>query len=176
MQTDNRMSRFKHDERCVLFLSSSSSVICHVVGITYQNIEHRLLAEMLGDPLGKNSDPHLMNLPDHSVMLPDSKISPWCSWKRSLSAAIETLELPPLEKINICNIIDLIPDWSCLCKWSFVCLCCCRHAGESLDEQVRLDRERRRTDLHLQPGGEREAQEHRGEDRLWEWVLLLTDE
>uniref|UniRef100_A0A9J8DKD5 Eukaryotic translation initiation factor 3 subunit K n=1 Tax=Cyprinus carpio carpio TaxID=630221 RepID=A0A9J8DKD5_CYPCA len=26
-------------------------VICHVVGITYQNIEHRLLAEMLGDPL-----------------------------------------------------------------------------------------------------------------------------
>lgn len=28
-------------------------VICHVVGITYQTIEHRLLAEMLGDPLGK---------------------------------------------------------------------------------------------------------------------------
>ncbi|KAG9327969.1 hypothetical protein JZ751_017037, partial [Albula glossodonta] len=27
------------------------NVICHVVGITYQNIEHRLLAEMLGDPL-----------------------------------------------------------------------------------------------------------------------------
>lgn len=53
-----------------------------------------------------------------------------------------------------------------------VCPCSCRHAGESLDEQVRLDRERWRTDLHLQPGGEREAQEHRGEDRLWEWVLL----
>lgn len=51
-------------------------------------------------------------------------------------------------------------------------LCSCRHAGEGLDEQVRLDRERWRTDLHLQPGGECEAQEHRGEDRLWEWVLL----
>lgn len=34
--------------------SSSSAVICHVVGITYQTIDHRLLAEMLGDPLGKN--------------------------------------------------------------------------------------------------------------------------
>lgn len=29
------------------------AVICHVVGITYQTIERRLLAEMLGDPLGK---------------------------------------------------------------------------------------------------------------------------
>lgn len=72
MQTDDMMSRFKHDERCVLsFLSSSSSVICHVVGITYQNIEHRLLAEMLGDPLGKNSEP-----PGHSVIPSDNKISP----------------------------------------------------------------------------------------------------
>lgn len=32
------------------------SVICHVVGITYQSIGHRLLAEMLGDPLGKTND------------------------------------------------------------------------------------------------------------------------
>lgn len=37
-----------------MFDSSSCAVICHVVGITYQTIEHRLLAEMLGDPLGKN--------------------------------------------------------------------------------------------------------------------------
>lgn len=43
----------------LLFNSSSSSVICHVVGITYQTIEHRLLAEMLGDPLGKNPNPSL---------------------------------------------------------------------------------------------------------------------
>lgn len=32
-----------------------SSVICHVVGITYQSIGRRLLAEMLGDPLGKSA-------------------------------------------------------------------------------------------------------------------------
>lgn len=38
-------------------ISFFSSVICHVVGITYQTIEHRLLAEMLGDPLGKNFNP-----------------------------------------------------------------------------------------------------------------------
>uniref|UniRef100_A0A3B5LSQ6 Eukaryotic translation initiation factor 3 subunit K n=1 Tax=Xiphophorus couchianus TaxID=32473 RepID=A0A3B5LSQ6_9TELE len=31
--------------------SSCSSVICHVVGITYQTIDRQLLAEMLGDPL-----------------------------------------------------------------------------------------------------------------------------
>lgn len=36
-------------------------VICHVVGITYQNIEYRLLAEMLGDPLGESRP-----APDHS--------------------------------------------------------------------------------------------------------------
>uniref|UniRef100_A0A672M6T6 CSN8/PSMD8/EIF3K domain-containing protein n=1 Tax=Sinocyclocheilus grahami TaxID=75366 RepID=A0A672M6T6_SINGR len=35
----------------VVCLFSVSPVICHVVGITYQNIEYRLLAEMLGDPL-----------------------------------------------------------------------------------------------------------------------------
>ncbi|KAG9331314.1 hypothetical protein JZ751_019505 [Albula glossodonta] len=33
------------------FEDSVRKFICHVVGITYQNIEHRLLAEMLGDPL-----------------------------------------------------------------------------------------------------------------------------
>lgn len=32
------------------------SVICHVVGITYQTIGRRLLGEMLGDPLGKTND------------------------------------------------------------------------------------------------------------------------
>lgn len=39
-------------KHCLVLLSPS--VICHVVGITYQTIERRLLAEMLGDPLGKN--------------------------------------------------------------------------------------------------------------------------
>ncbi|KAG7234842.1 hypothetical protein INR49_003668 [Caranx melampygus] len=33
------------------FEDSVRKFICHVVGITYQTIEHRLLAEMLGDPL-----------------------------------------------------------------------------------------------------------------------------
>ncbi|XP_016359138.1 eukaryotic translation initiation factor 3 subunit K-like [Sinocyclocheilus anshuiensis] len=33
------------------FEDSVRKFICHVVGITYQNIEYRLLAEMLGDPL-----------------------------------------------------------------------------------------------------------------------------
>lgn len=47
-----------------------------------------------------------------------------------------------------------------------VSLCLSRHAGEGLDEQVRLDRERGGTNLYLQPGGERQAQEHCGEDRL----------
>lgn len=55
-----------------------------------------------------------------------------------------------------------------------VSLCLSRHAGEGLDEQVRLDRERGGTNLYLQPGGERQAQEHCGEDRLWEWVLPLV--
>lgn len=48
--------------------------------------------------------------------------------------------------------------------------CFCRNAAEGVDEQVRLDGERGGTDLHLQPGGEHQAQEHRGEDRLREWV------
>lgn len=38
----------------MLFYLYPPPVICHVVGITYQTIEHRLLAEMLGDPLGRN--------------------------------------------------------------------------------------------------------------------------
>uniref|UniRef100_A0A8C1JTW9 Eukaryotic translation initiation factor 3, subunit K n=1 Tax=Cyprinus carpio TaxID=7962 RepID=A0A8C1JTW9_CYPCA len=46
---------YNFDPYNVLFVfwcvCSVSPVICHVVGITYQNIEHRLLAEMLGDPL-----------------------------------------------------------------------------------------------------------------------------
>lgn len=37
-------------------------VICHVVGITYQTIEHRLLAEMLGDPLGNIHTLTIMSL------------------------------------------------------------------------------------------------------------------
>lgn len=40
--------------------------------------------------------------------------------ENSLSAGTETLEVPPLEQINICSIVYLIPDWSCLCKWSFL--------------------------------------------------------
>lgn len=38
----------------MLFYLHAPPVICHVVGITYQTIEHRLLAEMLGDPLGRH--------------------------------------------------------------------------------------------------------------------------
>lgn len=34
-------------------LSLTSTVICHVVGITYQHIDRWLLAEMLGDLTGK---------------------------------------------------------------------------------------------------------------------------
>lgn len=34
-------------------MGSSSAVICHVVGITYQHIDRWLLAEMLGDLSGK---------------------------------------------------------------------------------------------------------------------------
>lgn len=41
-----------------------------------------------------------------------------------------------------------------------------RHAGEGLDEQTRLDGKRGGADLHLQPGREHQAQEHRGENRL----------
>lgn len=41
-------------QNIILYLLSSS-VICHVVGITYQTIGRRLLAEMLGDPLGKTN-------------------------------------------------------------------------------------------------------------------------
>lgn len=48
----------------------------------------------------------------------------------------------------------------------FVNLRSSRHAGEGVDEQVRLDGGRGRTNFRLQPGGERQAQEHRGEDRL----------
>lgn len=44
----------------------SPSVICHVVGITYQSIGRRLLSEMLGDPLGKTNDAGaLLNLPEN---------------------------------------------------------------------------------------------------------------
>lgn len=39
-----------------------------------------------------------------------------------------------------------------------------RHAGEGLDEQARLDGKRGGPDLHLQPGREHQAQEHRGEN------------
>ncbi|RXM34712.1 Eukaryotic translation initiation factor 3 subunit K [Acipenser ruthenus] len=37
------------------FEDSVRKFICHVVGITYQNIERRLLAEMLGDQTGVSS-------------------------------------------------------------------------------------------------------------------------
>uniref|UniRef100_A0A3Q4GG57 Eukaryotic translation initiation factor 3, subunit K n=1 Tax=Neolamprologus brichardi TaxID=32507 RepID=A0A3Q4GG57_NEOBR len=41
------------------FEDSVRKFICHVVGITYQTIDRRLLAEMLGDPLGKTFDTHV---------------------------------------------------------------------------------------------------------------------
>lgn len=41
--------------RSIILYFLSPSVICHVVGITYQSIGRRLLAEMLGDPLGKTN-------------------------------------------------------------------------------------------------------------------------
>lgn len=70
-----------HKNVCVL-------VICHVVGITYQTIEHRLLAEMLGDPLG-NIHTHTplsllcLKSPTHynylslSLCLSDTQVKVW---------------------------------------------------------------------------------------------------
>lgn len=49
------MKLFEHDKNSNVFCL----VICHVVGITYQTIDRRLLAEMLGDPLGKTFDTHV---------------------------------------------------------------------------------------------------------------------
>lgn len=66
-------------EMHTITISFFSSVICHVVGITYQTIEHRLLAEMLGDPLGKN------------FYLPQSLSADSCKYVDTLSLFIQTL-------------------------------------------------------------------------------------
>lgn len=117
--TQNREHRGLAEISIIISCSLSFSVICHVVGITYQTIGRRLLAEMLGDPLGKSS------------------------------AAGEHHET------SQSAVLVLTPS-----------VCLSRHAGEGLDEQARLDGKRGGADLHLQPGREHQAQEHRGEDRL----------
>lgn len=81
LQSDHTL----HKNVCVL-------VICHVVGITYQTIEHRLLAEMLGDPLGNihthTPTPHTplslcLKSPTHynylslSLCLSDTQVKVW---------------------------------------------------------------------------------------------------
>ncbi|XP_026082882.1 eukaryotic translation initiation factor 3 subunit K-like isoform X2 [Carassius auratus] len=53
-----------------------SPFICHVVGITYQNIEHRLLAEMLGDPLGETPHTHT-HTPDDVNLTTDTQVKVW---------------------------------------------------------------------------------------------------
>lgn len=115
MQTDDMMSRFKHDERCVLFfcpppLQSSvtsweSPTRTSSTGYWLRCWETRWVRTL--------SRRVTLWFLQTIKYLHDVHENP-------MSAGTETLEVPPLEQINICNIVYLIPDWSCLCKWSFL--------------------------------------------------------